>query len=41
VGTAEGKRPLGKIKGRWKDYYIHLSAGSWMGGIDWILWIRI
>jgi len=38
IGVSEGKRPLGRLRHRWKDNIkiIDGSVGSRMGGMDWI-----
>jgi len=37
VGRAEGKRPLGRLRGRWEDNInIYQREVGW-GGMDWIV----
>jgi hypothetical protein len=37
VGTAEGKRPLGRPRGRWEDNIkVDQREDGW-GGMDWIV----
>jgi hypothetical protein len=36
VGKPEGKRPLGRTRGRWVDEIIMDLGETGLGGLDWI-----
>jgi len=42
VGRAEGKKPLGRLRGRWEDNTSIYRPEDWWGGMAWIglFWIR-
>ena len=41
MGKPEGKRPLGRLGGRWEDNIKMDLQEMGCGGMDWMIWLRI